>query len=493
MKKKVFISYRHKTNSNFVENLSLFLGRFYDVYYDNGKKTDPSDVPVELKKEINSSTHFLLIVDEKTFDFKEESDWVLFEIQHVLSRQKKGQNITIIPFITPKGKWPSKGDERVKKYHLENLIDKKYLQMTDKKDSILHMTEDDRNNLLNMINHETAFEKYNKYALYIFVGVVVVVVVLGLFYGGFCFQQHISSKTVKLVFAGGGSVANIIKDKYSVDCKTYENSLYLSLPSEHAWPLMAEEVMNNHSSKSVRNKFYPVCLSAMEANDSDFTKIVDSEKFKGQGSVISYYLGDDPLIVYTNLFDTVNTISIQELSDTISTWIDKKELENKDSLRLYITQEGSGTYYCYRQLIKNNINIDIDTYKNLLTWYGDSLRPDQLVFPNESIKYVILTSKYYTPDRISKHKNEQKKVVVDKDGKPKTKPLFLYFVAHVNEGTFTIPEEMVEFLNKTVGQDSTKRIKTQIRQDTPKIITPFEDLIEWIQSDSLSNNVINHQ
>ena len=485
MKKKVFICYRRDPSDKFVENLCVFLKAFYTVYRDTDNKTIPGPITKEVKKAINSSTHFLLIVDQKTFDFKEKDDWVLEEIQYVLSRKKDGQNITIIPLLTPNVEWPSKGEEKIMNNKLENLIDEKYLEMTKKEDSCLHMSEEDGQNLLKMINYETKIKKIIKSSKLPLS--VICIIVAGLIAGASIYKYH-ASKSVKLVFAGGGSVANMIKAKTpdSLDINKYDNSLYLSLPSEHAWPMMAEEVMNKHTSNSTKNKFYPICLSALEANDSDFTKIVDSATFVNNGTVISYHIGDDSLIVYTNLFDGEDTISDQDLSNAIIkriTWNkEKKKLEIMDDFRLYITQQGSGTYFCYRQVFKDSI--DIDTLKNLLTWYDEKFHENEL---SKTAKYLMLSSKHYTPDEVFNNREKEMKVVVGKDGRPITKSMNIYFVGHVDGGNISMPEEMVEFLKRIVDKDTVNLIKKQMHRKYSKPITTLQELIKWEQNNSIND------
>lgn len=301
---------------------------------------------------------------------------------------------------------------------------------------------------------------------FFFLAIVLAVISI---YGGIQLQHYISSKTPRIIFAGGGSVATMIKNKTndSVDIENYPNALYLDLPSKNAWSLLAEEVMINHTSDSVTNKFYPVCLSALEANDSVFHRIVKPNDFMENGTIIQYYIGEDTLIVFSNEEINKHKITIDELSRKVKEW-------SKDTLKafVYITQEGSGTYSIYQKEMNDIINID--NYKSTLKWYNGTLCKKNL--PTNK-KYMILSSQYYTPDDI---RDLQPNVVVNEKGDTITKAMFLYFVGYTkkNAKQISIPKEMVHFLKK-IDQDTDNIITTQMHQDTTMIITPFNKLKEW--------------
>lgn len=294
------------------------------------------------------------------------------------------------------------------------------------------------------------------------------------------FVEPDQNKRPLLVFAGGGSVSNMITTKYSVEIKDYEKSIYLDLPSTNAWPLLAEEVMINHTSDSVTNKFYPICLSALKANNSVFHKIVDSCEFTEKGTVISYRLGNDNLKIYTseNIGEELE-VSIDELSSKIKKWcIDK-------SVDIFITQEGSGTYLTYKNLLKDSI--DIDTCKKVLKWYDTKLKNSNL--PD---RFIVLSSTYYTPEDV--RSNRKGKKVMNKNGRVTlSKEIYLYFAGYREEvdskvsGTtyIVIPKEMVEFLKK-INKDNAANIKTKMYQRRKGIITPLDTLIRWEKENNIT-------
>lgn len=288
------------------------------------------------------------------------------------------------------------------------------------------------------------------------------------------------SRSPLLVFAGGGSVPNMIKNvtNNSIDIKDYDKSIYLDLPSTNAWPLLTEEVMINHTLDSVTNKFYPICLSALKASSSVFHKIVDSNEFMKKGTILSYKLGKDILKVYTNEdIGEGSEISIDELSGKIKEWCINKSVD------IFITQEGSGTYSTYQNLLKNNI--DINTCKDALKWYDTKLK-----FSNLPKHFIILTSTYYTPKDIADNCNGKRVMGYNKNGRePLSKEMYLYFAGYRKEEDYNkdnsgktyivIPEEMVEFLKKLKKNNTIIPIKSKMYQREQRIITPLDTLLLW--------------
>lgn len=466
MKKKVFVCYRQETSGDFVEHLVERLKEMFEVHYD-GDHVSVGSVPEMIKEGIDDCTHFILVVDEKTFKFdgkEEEKDYVLREIRHVLKQKQEGKNIKIIPVVKPGCEMPL--EEELTKFGIEQIEqeNREYYKKHEKFDEFFSRF------LSNKMGYNISIEKRKKGFIWCFVSIVIGAIGM---WGGGCFQQYRSSKTPKLVFAGGGSVANMIKDvsNNAVDIKNYSNSIYLDLPSKNAWSLLAEEVMINHTSDSITNKFYPVCLSALEAEDSVFHKIVTPKKFMEKGTVISYYLGEDTLIIYTNQgIGEEGRISICELSKKVKQWCADTTVD------IYITQEGSGTYLTYQELLKDSI--DIDSCKKVLKWYDLKLAYKNL---NAEKSFMVLTSKHYTPDDI-KRKYRPKVVMNERGDTALTKAMYLYFAGYTNpdQPYISIPDEMVEFLKK-IKNDTTNIIKPRMHQDSTWIITPLETLMRWEQ------------
>ena len=462
MKKRVFICYRQKTSGCFVEHLADRLKEMFIVFFD--QIHGPVRVLREIKKEIDNCTHVILIVDEETFHFKEGEDYVLEEIKYVLKKTRDRKDTKIIPIIRYGCEMPPK--DKLWRDGIESIEDYNRIYYNEKEtfDNFFSRF------LLERMEYDISTQKRKKKLIrlgrFFFLAIVLAVISI---YGGIQLQHYISSKTPRIIFAGGGSVATMIKNKTndSVDIENYPNALYLDLPSKNAWSLLAEEVMINHTSDSVTNKFYPVCLSALEANDSVFHRIVKPNDFMENGTIIQYYIGEDTLIVFSNEEINKHKITIDELSRKVKEW-------SKDTLKafVYITQEGSGTYSIYQKEMNDIINID--NYKSTLKWYNGTLCKKNL--PTNK-KYMILSSQYYTPDDI---RDLQPNVVVNERGDTITKAMFLYFVGYTkkNAKQISIPKEMVHFLKK-IDQDTDNIITTQMHQDTTMIITPFNKLKEW--------------
>ena len=327
-KKKVFISYRRATNSDIANLLYDKLKDKYDVYLDKNDKT-PGQVDQLLNDQIDECTHFILVVDKETFKIN-DNYYVRKEIERALNKYDKktdktidiaeNNSIQIIPIFVKGYKKPESTDNELEK----RITGFSWIEYDETKEPYDKLISD----VLIKLGYDESKEhkehkkKKIRRALYAVAAAALLV------FGGTLLQKYITSKASKLpelpklVFAGGGSVKNVIKKLThdSVDIKSYENSIYLDLPSENAWALMAEEVIIDHTSVSQKNKFYPVCLSAKEANPTDFLKGVDQKEFEKNGTILSYRFKDydDPLIVYSDLFkEKQGTITFENLSKLI--------------------------------------------------------------------------------------------------------------------------------------------------------------------------------
>ena len=470
-KKKVFISYRRDTSSVMANSLAKELKDKFEVYLDKNDK-QPGGYLERINDYIdNKCTHFILVIDKETFKFDGNNNVLRSEIEHALQKldnnQKFAENsFKIIPIVHNGYQKPESTDNDLEK----RISDLNWIEYDETKETFEEFIPD----VLEMLGYdesEKEKKKKKKKRLLITLRAIAAVALLVLsVFGGTRLQQYNTSKaskipeSPKLIFAGGGSVANLINEIVgdSVFINKYNNSYYLDLPSENAWSLLAEEVMINHTSDSVYNKFYPVCLSALEAPDSVFYKMVSKKEFMENGTIISYRLKhDDTLKVYTNQnIGHDGIISIGELSNRIKTWYQDK------SVKIYITQENSGTYFKYQELFKDTV--DIDSCKKQLNWYNG-----KLLVKNLDNNYIVLTSQYYTPKDIRRLNSI---MVVDNSGVKITKPMYLYFAGYTNpkQSDITIPEEMVDFM-KHFGIT----IKSRMHQDSLKVVTPIDALINW--------------
>ena len=485
-KKKVFICYRRADDTNFVKNLAKELKDWFEVSYD--QSFEGGSITETIKSNINNCLYFIIVIHKGFFDFssqksRKDKEYIIEELYLATGKDHRHiipifmDDIKAICPIKPSNSLEplSKHDEDIRRQSesiLDSFFEKERFDLNGIRaegDPVAFIQGLRKLMGVTELLQEQERKKKNKKIL---LGLII------LFVSSICgyyVHQYLSSKTPKLVFAGGGSVANMIKKrtKNPMDILNYPNSLYLNMPSKKAWTLMAEEVMNNHTSDSTENKFYPICLSACKADKSDFLKIVAEDKFKKKGTVIEYYLGEDSLIIYTKLpIGKEGRVSISELAKTIKDSCGNK-IKDTQKYGLYITQKESGTYSIYHQILNDFVNID--SCKSL-NWYADNLTCKEL--PEN---YILLSSKYYTPDDIFKSRKEEKKVVMDEKGDVIKKPMYLYFVGYTSgedDKYITIPEEMVDFLKK-LDEDTVNIISKKMHQERESVITSFQTLKKW--------------
>ena len=529
MKQKVFICYRQEESIDFVKHLAEKLKCKFEVLYDIDYKV--CDIESKINEDIDNCSYFVVVLNEKTLDFSSEKKrkdrkWILHELSHVMENNPK----KIIPVL--KGKcdmkkiiqFPSdKGNDNKK----SNSEDKKYIEQIEiikdlSKIKAIKYTNEDTfaklvPKLLESMGGESSFEKIKKkYFVPFSIFLIVLSFVAGMILKPYFEEGRKDKEKVKIVFAGGGSVANMIRDitKDSVDIKKYSNSIYLDLPSANAWPLLSEEVMINHTSDSVANKFYPVCLSAEEAKEDDFCKLIDQDKFKSKGSIVSYKLGYDAIVVYMKLSNVkerngiftselsrlikclkidedsneykriYNTISMNRLSELIKVIKENNKDATKDKVYIYCTQEGSGTYSCYKENLKDKgIDITKDSMGETLKWYDQKYSlPDF----NESRFYIILSSIHYSPDDLDTNVVKNRMFVTsNNDSAIICKPMYLYFAGYRagrNE-PLNLPQEMTVLLKELVQRDSSlmkyiNGIGMEMYYENSDVITPFEDMLK---------------
>ena len=263
-----------------------------------------------------------------------------------------------------------------------------------------------------------------------------------------------------IIFAGGGSAANFIKaqTKDKIDVNDYPNSIYLNLPSESAWTLLAEEVNRMGSG----NPFISICVSA-DSIDLAFIKSQKARNLFDNGRVISYYLGEDTLKVYVSKdFPTISGINLINMktitTQELATIIDSIK-SNPNKARIFTTSKGSGTLRAYqRNTPKAKIDLNIMLDSNQCHQYIQS-SPSTYIesLDNEpKLPYIILGSCFYKADCIEESQSQSLFV---KDGDHiVTKPMYVYFVAHTkgDKKNCFVYKPIIDFLkilNKQVVND----------------------------------------
>lgn len=246
-----------------------------------------------------------------------------------------------------------------------------------------------------------------------------------------------------IIFAGGGSAANFIKalTKDKINVNDYPNSIYLNLPSEASWTLLAEEVNRTGSG----NPFISICVSA-DSIDSSF---IDSEKTRDlfhKASVIGYYLGKDSLLVYVkndlaSKWKTDNdTITAEELARQIDSINTTNRIKNETIARIFSTSKDSGTLRAYQRCLSNphvttpiDLNQMLDSKKtyiytsNSSNEFYNNLNNTDNNHSNTTPPFVILGSKYYKPENL---KSDHRVLFVKLNNIIVSKPMYVYFVAY---------------------------------------------------------------
>ena len=257
-----------------------------------------------------------------------------------------------------------------------------------------------------------------------------------------------------ILFAGGGSAAQVVKQNYT-DVLTIENSMYARMPSSHAWTLLVEDIITPPGIEydGSNRKFYPVCLSAEAAPDTFFTKQCNENRL-GERSVVSYYLGEDDLVLYIDSEyaqkkgwkDSINCIESIEVNDLVK--LLKEDLGN---VTFYSTSIGSGTMdtyqkvisYCQRKSPQDRIDLGEMMKQNKIKKYTEL----SFECPNEG-GYIVMGSKYYF---VADDRNlDYHKMTLTFNGQVISKDIYLYFNCYNNGNSpkFEIPKEVMEILLK---------------------------------------------
>lgn len=252
-----------------------------------------------------------------------------------------------------------------------------------------------------------------------------------------------------IMFAGGGSAAQFIKQNYHQDVLTIPNSVYARMPSSYAWTLLAEEILSPSGKgfDGADRKFYPICLSAEEAPDSFFIKqVVDDTKF-GRRAVVSYYLGEDDLILYVESEYAKkrgwkdNKLEVDSLLELLR--------HNTDSVKIYCTSIGSGTMDTYQKVLsfrQRNVKsgkIYLDTLMrgNKINKFTEYNR-----FTPDKDGYVVLGSKYYSVPSNESIKCDT--LTLTLNNQIVSKGIYLYFNCYndTESDNMQIPKEVVDVL-----------------------------------------------
>lgn len=265
-----------------------------------------------------------------------------------------------------------------------------------------------------------------------------------------------------IMFAGGGSVAQFIKQNYHQDVQNIPNSVYARMPSSHAWTLLVEDIITPPSSEDdgAHRKFYPICLSAEAIPDTFFTNQCD-KKLLDSRPVASYYLGEDNLVLYVEA-NYAKEMGWKNREGTIEVIDLVRMLRNIDKtkdVKFFSTSIGSGTQDLYQKLIsyvdqrdqnnqkdkkdKNDQN-DVLSIKDMMD-NGKVTKYTELSLKTNDSAYVVMGSKYYfvvDTTNLNYHR-----LTLTLDDQVVSKGIYLYFnTSKGGDNMFDIPSEVVDVL-----------------------------------------------
>ena len=286
---------------------------------------------------------------------------------------------------------------------------------------------------------------------------------------------------VTLLFIGGGSAVNCLEEYEGIgDVYRYDNSICLAVPTKTAWPIISTEVFTPHSIKGKRNSklFYPVCLSAMDAEESEFLNMSSKSQFVNKGSVLAVHIGEDNLMLYVkksyhnSIIDGRDTISAKELADFLYD-------VSKEHVRIFTTEVGSGTLTYYQKtLAPYDITISKEFLGELVDKFTD-LTPKSKIRGDET-PYIMLGSRYYYAKEVYAEGDCRSLCIVDENGNTITKSIFLYFAGYYSDGGsyYWIPDEMAEFLYKLNPEYQNVIKRNRIPRQNEQVVVLLNDYIK---------------
>lgn len=431
----IFISYRHEGGAIAANHLAEKLRNDgYTVTFDK-KSLRAGLFDKQILKYINSCTDFIVILDKNVFEKTLrgeplEDDWLRRELAHAIKMEKNIIPIPLENFVKPhKKELPNDIADVVShqfiKYDIEKF-DKFYDDLCN--DGYLKTPNPQKN----------LFRKYWKTSL----GTLIFLLCMLLI---FFIGKNSVTQPERLIFAGGGSVSNLIDSLVghkgdTAFIRTYENAYYLNLATENAWSLLLEEKKKDKNTRE-QNHFHSICLSAERiSDDSVFMKKIKLDK-PSDGLIVGISLGYDTLEVL--IHDDFNKYGVDKTDKSISTENLKKILT--DTFNIYTTTIQSGTFRSYSE------NMKPDSLQFMIESRQKFFSKDE---PAEtaSIENIFLASKYYYPKLLS---DSYTPLILMKDGEVCRKPMFLYFVVYKDNDKniyYTVAEPIRRFLEKVVNK-----------------------------------------
>jgi len=316
--------------------------------------------------------------------------------------------------------------------------------------------------------------------LYSIIGLLVILTV-------FLFWR-LSTTSVRLIFAGGGSVKNFLEVEKNLDVVAYPHSIYVNMASGNAWSLLAEEANREQEyGENLRKSFSTICLSADNIDSSSFFNEKTKLLFKYY-KIFKYYLGEDPLVVYVSR----NFIGERWTTDNTTICVDslrslvKEALTKTESVRLFTTSKSSGTLRLYQSCFspKDTINLEqlLDKGSTFMFYQKSSENFFKTLSDAENIgSFIVLGSKYYYPQELEGE--DMLRLCVRRGNNTISKPMNLYFIGRKNENdTYcTIKKSIIRFLQdihaeENINSDTWNNLKSGKIKFTPGEITELNEL-----------------
>lgn len=284
-------------------------------------------------------------------------------------------------------------------------------------------------------------------------------------------NKNTDNATPSILFVGGGSVVNYIKEITGVDIRTYENSIFASMPSGNAYSQIAEEYNRFINSKTTpRLPFRTIILSADKV--LDLKKMLSTcrrDVFENNASIVECYLGDDSLVVWiSNEFFDKNSLDndVQNGNPVIHVNSLKKLLQG--SVRVFATSKPSGTRHAYNKYLNNNEEIDIsEPIGNTIITFNEADDIKNFSDEKKNTPYIILCSTHYYPKHINDDMVKKYLLVTGKDNEltPATKKYCLYFVVFKEEN-YKIAKPIYDFIKLLSKKNPKIKLNNNITNDT---------------------------
>ena len=425
----IFISYRHDGGTCIANHLADILSRDgYKVFFDksslrNGKFDE------KLLEHIESCKDFIVILNKGAFDRTLEGakeDWMPKELAHAKKLKKN-----IIPVKLPEFEFPT----------LDKLPDNVKIEYTAIDYSVEYF-KDFYNKLKDRLKSKASLKRH-LWKILACTGIAVICL-LALYILYIIIFPLKTEKPVLLI--GGGSVKGKLIERR--DSSTINKYRYIPAPSSTVWPIITEEI-ELKSYNSQNREYYMIFLSAQRIMPNDkITKLFTSKI----GYIMEIYIGDNYLQMlasddFAEELRNKDTISIEYLASILNNPVKFLKEPNsflEDSskaITIYTTTPNtSGTYKRYQEVLN-----DYGFYLDSIHSY-DRIKQSTYYISNNrgeyNKPYIILEASTYKSNA-----DKKKAIIVKKDNKMITNPLFIYFIVYKSEDKYIIPDETRRFLN----------------------------------------------